>query len=69
LTALGYEAVFHVPASQIFPGLYHTVEAGIEERLAKMEEELQQCSAKGRDAATTARKLEFSWERKNPEIV
>ena len=69
LTAIGYEVVFNVPATQIFPGLYDTVETGIEERLARMEEELQQRSAKGRDAAATARKLEFFCERRNPEII
>jgi hypothetical protein len=67
LTALGYEAIFRVPISELFPGLYQTVEAGIEERLAKMEEELQQSTAKGRRAALVARKLEFFWERKNME--
>ena len=67
LTAFGYEAIFRVPISELFPGLYQTVEIGIEERLAKMEEELHQSTVKGRDAIRVARILEFSWERKNVE--
>jgi len=63
----GYEAIFRVPISELFPGLHQTVAAGIEERLAKMENELHQSTAKGRDAALTALRLEFCWERKNPE--
>lgn len=67
LTALGYEAVFHVPIAELFPGLYLTVESGIEERLTRMESELEQRTDKGRNAAIIARKLEFLWERKNGE--
>jgi DNA-binding XRE family transcriptional regulator len=67
LTAIGYEAIFRAPISQLFPGLYQTVAVGVEERLAKIEDELHQSTAKGRDAAPVARKLEFLCERKNPE--
>jgi hypothetical protein len=67
LTAFGYEAIFRVPISKLFPGLYQTVEVGIEERLAKMEDELHQSTAKGRDATPIARKLEFFGERKNTD--
>lgn len=66
LTAIGYEIIFRAPLSQIFPGLYETVHAGIDERLAKLEEELGQSSAKGRNAIPVARKLEFLYERRNP---
>jgi len=69
LVALGYEVIFQVPISEIFPGLYQTVEAGIEERLAIMEDELQESTAKGLQAASVARKLEWLWERKNPETI
>lgn len=67
LTALGYEAIFRVPVSELFPGLYETVNAGVEERLARIEAELHQSTAKGRRAASVARKLEFFWERNNLE--
>jgi len=67
LTAFGYEAIFRVPISQMFPGLYETVELGIEERLTNMEDELGQSAAKGREAIPVARKLEFLYGRRNPE--
>jgi hypothetical protein len=54
-----------VPVSELFPGLYRSVETVVEERLAILEEDLQQSTAKGRMATPIARKLEFSWERKN----
>ena len=67
LTALGYEVIFREPISDLFPGIYLAVEAGIEERLAKIEEELQQSTVKGRGAVRIARMLEYFWERTNPE--
>ncbi|HVB35589.1 MAG TPA: hypothetical protein VNJ52_14635 [Patescibacteria group bacterium] len=65
--ALSYQAIFRVPVSDLFPGAYETTRQAIEERLARMESTLQQCSAKGRNAAMIARKLEWMWERQNPE--
>jgi DNA-binding XRE family transcriptional regulator len=67
LIAISYEIVFRVPISELFPGLYRTVEAHIEEQLACIEAELQESSAKGRRAAFIARKLEWLWERRNLE--
>jgi len=64
LTALGYEVIFRVPLAELFPGMAETVEAGIEKRLAELEIELHQSTAKGRSAAIIARKLEFLCERK-----
>ena len=69
LTALGYEIVFRRPASELFPGLYQTVEAGIEARLEALEKELHESTAKGRTAAEIARKLEFLCERKEMEPI
>jgi transcriptional regulator with XRE-family HTH domain len=40
LAAFGYQVVFQKPASEIFPGLYHTVEVGVEERFQEFENEL-----------------------------
>jgi DNA-binding XRE family transcriptional regulator len=68
LIALSYEVVFRVPLSELFPALYRTVEVNIEEQLTRMEDELQQSSAKGHRAAYIARKLEWLWERRNQEI-
>ena len=69
LIAVGYEVIFRAPISELFPGFYQTLEASIEERLADMEKELQESTAKGRRAASIARKLEWLWERKNPETL
>jgi len=69
LIALGYEAIFRAPIAEIFPGLYRAVETSIEERLATMENELQQSNVKGRKAASVARKLEWFWERRNSESI
>jgi len=65
IAALGYEAFFRRPISEIFPGLYYTVSAGIEERLLQLERLLQDSSIKGREAEPIARKLEFMSERRN----
>ena len=69
MIALGYEAIFRAPISEIFPGLFRAVEASIEDRLAILENELQQSTSKGRKAASIARKLEWLWERRNPESI
>ena len=37
LTAFGYQVVFQKPVSEIFPGLFHAVEVGVEERLHEFE--------------------------------
>lgn len=63
--ALGYQAIFRIPVSELFPGVYEKVERDVEERLAELERALQQSSAKGRDAARIARTLEWLWERQN----
>ncbi len=67
LIALSYEIVFRVPISELFPALYRTVETNVEEQLTSIEMELQESSAKGRRAAYVARKLEWLWERRNPD--
>jgi vacuolar-type H+-ATPase catalytic subunit A/Vma1 len=59
--------VFQKPVSEIFPGLYHTIEAGVAERLEAFESELGDSTAKGRAAAAVARKLEWLHERKDTE--
>jgi transcriptional regulator with XRE-family HTH domain len=69
LTAFGYQAMFRMPVSDIFPGLYHTVEDGVEERMNQFEGELNNSTAKGRAAAPIARQLEWLYERMNPESV
>ena len=68
LAAFGYQVVFRQPASDIFPGFYHAVESGVEERLRELESELSKSVAKGRAAAPIARQLEWFWARKNSEL-
>ena len=64
IVVLSYEAVFGVPVRELYPRLYAVVKQGVEERLVKMEIELQQMSAKGRQANAIALKLEWLNERK-----
>jgi transcriptional regulator with XRE-family HTH domain len=68
LTALSYQAIFGIPISELFPGIYEAAKQGVEERLDKMKQEWQDSSAKGRKGAQVARKLEWSWERENPDL-
>lgn len=65
--ALGYQAIFRIPVSELFPGVYEKVKQDMEERLAELERTLQQSSAKGREATRIARTLEWLWERQNPQ--
>jgi hypothetical protein len=69
LDAFVYQVVFQKPVSEIFPGLYHTVETAVEEHLTALEFELNDSTAKGGPAVRIARQLEWLWERKNPESV
>ena len=65
LVAFSYEVIFHTPAARLFPGIYKTVERGIEEHLNTIEQELHQSTAKGRKARSTARSLEWLGARRN----
>jgi len=65
LIALSYEVLYQVPVAEIFAGLAHNVEFGIEAQLAAFEEHLGRQSAHGSRAAATARKLEWLSERRS----
>lgn len=65
--ALGYQAIFQIPVSELFPGVYERIKQDMEERLAELEKVLQQSNAKGGDATRIARTLEWLWERQNRE--
>jgi DNA-binding XRE family transcriptional regulator len=67
LTALAYEVIFQAPISAQFRGLFESVEAAIEGRLAELEHILQQSDTRGRSAVLTARKLEFLNMRRESE--
>jgi transcriptional regulator with XRE-family HTH domain len=65
--ALAYEAVFRIPASKLFPRLFEEISVTIELRVEDMEKRLYASNVKGREAALTARKLEWMWERMHPD--
>jgi len=65
LVAVGYEIIFNVPVAELFPGVYETVQLGIEERLLQLESQLQDVSPEHHTAASTARKLEWIEERRS----
>ena len=67
IIALGYEIVFRVPVSEIFAGLKDRVEEDIEDRLAQLELSLGRQSARDRQAAAIARKLEWLCARRDSD--
>lgn len=69
LTALSYQVVFGVPVTELFPGLYEPIRIKIEERLANMEKQLGESTAKSQSAQTVARKLEWLCMRKSPQTA
>jgi transcriptional regulator with XRE-family HTH domain len=64
LTALEYEAIFLTPISEMFPGLFHAVKDGVDERLQILEDRLNHESAGDGGASNTARALEWCCERR-----
>ena len=63
--ALGYEAIFLIPISQLFRGLSEAVKQATEERLSNLETELGTMSGKGPQAAIIAKKLVWLMERRS----
>ena len=66
--AIGYELIFRIPVSEIFPGLREEVGGAVEKRLAQLEERLGEHSAKDRNAMAIARKLTWLYERKTQNV-
>ena len=64
-TAFAYEVMFRVPLSQIFVGLYASIEEDIEDKLSELEAELGNRSASDRDANLTFQKLVWLNKRKS----
>lgn len=62
--ALAYEAIYRVPVSTLFLGVYDSVKTTIEKRLAALEKDLQSRSANDANAESIARKLEWIMERR-----
>jgi len=69
MAALGYQIVFGVPMTELFPGLLEGIQTNVEERLHRMKEKLEAYTVKGRGAQRIARRLEWFWERENPESI
>ena len=67
LTALSYQAIFCVPISDLFPGVYEAIKLAVEERLETLKKEWQESTVTGPDAELVARKLEWCWERNNSD--
>jgi len=65
LVALSYEALYHVPVSEIFAGLAKATEFRVEAQLAEFQSHLGRQSAVGPRAAAIARKLEWLGERQS----
>jgi DNA-binding XRE family transcriptional regulator len=64
-TALAYEVIFRVPVSTIFVGTHGSISRDIEDKLHQLEVELQNRSARDRDANIVAQKLMWLNERKS----
>lgn len=60
---LAYQAIFRVPVSDLFLGIYQKIEKVIEAQLADLRATLEEKSAHDRDANVTARVLEWINER------
>ena len=66
-SVLGYEAVFRISASKLFPAAFDEISQAVEGRLKMLEERLQNPNVKGRKPVLIARKLEWMRERQNLE--
>jgi DNA-binding XRE family transcriptional regulator len=67
--AFSYEAAFGVAVRDLYPRLYADIGQRVEAKLMAMEMELQETTAKGRQASRVARKLEWCCERKKPIVT
>ena len=65
--AIAYEIIYRTPVAELFAGLRDAIADQIEARLAVMEEDFGQRSARGRQANATAKKLMWLAERKCSE--
>ena len=65
IMALGYEVIFEVPITQLFPGLYDTVEGAIEKQISQFEALLltERGSHRNKSLRDIERKLEWLKER------
>jgi transcriptional regulator with XRE-family HTH domain len=69
ITALSYQAIFRIPITELFPGLYETIAQSIDDRLSVLEHTLENSSARGSKANIIATKLIWLNERKSSTIT
>jgi transcriptional regulator with XRE-family HTH domain len=62
-TALACQAVFGVPVSELFAGMWDTVDGEIKKRLTQLRSRLQDEPGKGREARLAAQKLRWLADR------
>lgn len=67
LIALGYEIIFRVPVSELFPGVAETVALGIEARLDELERALRQSCETARHTTAMKRKLDWLATRRSSD--
>jgi len=68
LVALGYEVIFRVPVSELFPGVAETVALGIEARLDGLERALRHGGDIARPTAAATRTLEWLEARRRSNV-
>ncbi|OAI57506.1 hypothetical protein AYO50_01460 [Acidobacteria bacterium SCGC AG-212-P17] len=64
LIAIAYQAVFHAPITELFPGLQSAVEQAVSRRLVEFEAELQQGMTTKKRTRLSAQKLAWLDERR-----
>jgi len=69
LVALGYEIIFQIPVSELFPGISETVALGIEARLAQFADAVRQVSDATQSASTAKRKAGWLEDRLRSNVV
>jgi transcriptional regulator with XRE-family HTH domain len=66
LVALGYEVIFQVPVSELFPGITETVALGIETRLDELRTRMRARSNAARSDSAVRRTLDWLETRRKP---
>ena len=58
-SAIAFEVIFQTPIAELFPGVHGRIKKEVERRLDSLKKQLGDKSGRGRNAVTTARKLEW----------
>jgi transcriptional regulator with XRE-family HTH domain len=67
-TALAYEAIFGVPAGELFAGLRKSVGRDVSRRIGRLNTDLRERKGQGRQGRLVARKLMWLSERHGPAL-